>query len=284
MLSENIQQNFSSFSPGFWIFSGNTLKIDEQLKKIFHLASNEVELEDFLQILDTKSANFMRAFFASSEIDMLNIKVKTPGKSDGYILIQGSAIERDTHGKALCCSGYCIALKTQFSVPRILHSNEFGEWDWNGISGECQFCDNYHLMLGYEPDDENFPKNFKEWVQLVHPEDLDAVEFQRQLSLNPEFGDTFECSVRLRHKKGHYVWTMGKGFVTQRNHLGHAISLYGTNQSLEVIQKKYENALQKISMDPLTHTYTRDFFLKNGKIFMTVPIIPSAFYTLTSAI
>lgn len=265
MLIDDIQQNFSSFSPGFWIFTGTVFKIDEQMKKIFHFASNEIELEDFLKSIDKKSADFMRSFLASSEINILNLKVKTIKNTDSYLLIQGSVIERDSKGKALCCSGYCIELKTQFSVPRILHSNELGEWDWNGISGECQFCDNYHHMLGYDPADNDFPKTFDEWVELVHPDDLDVVEFQRQLSMNPEFGDKFECSVRLRHKNGHYVWTIGKGFVAQRNHLGHAISLYGTNQSLEIIQKKYESALQKINMDPLTNTYTRDFFSKKWK-------------------
>lgn len=266
MLIDDIQQNFSSFSPGFWVFTENIFKVDEQMKKIFHLASNEIGMEDFLNILDERSENFMRAFLASSEINILNLKVKTLKNTDSYLLFQGSVIERDSKGKALCCSGYCTELKSQFSAPRILHSNnEFGEWDWNGISGECQFCGNYHYMLGYDPAENDFPKTYDEWVELVHPDDLDAIEFQRQLVLNPEFGDKFECSVRLKHKDGHYVWTIGKGFVTQRNHLGHAISLYGTNQSLEIIQKKYENALQKVNLDPLTNTCTRDFFSKKWK-------------------
>lgn len=278
MFADNdIQQNFSSFSPGFWFFTENVFKIDEQMKKIFHFASNEIKLEDFLKGIDKKSADFMRTFFASSDMNILKLKVTTLENSNNYILIQGSVIERDTKGKALCCSGYCIELKTQFSFPRLLHSNELGEWDWNGISGECQFCDNYHLMLGYAPQDIDFPKSFDEWVKIVHPDDRDAVEFQKQLSMNPEFGDKFECFVRLRHKNGHYVWTIGKGFVTQRNHLGHAVSLYGTNQSLEIIQKKYESALQKISMDPLTNTYTRDFFTKKWKDIQNSNNFPISF-------
>lgn len=277
MLIDDIQQNFSSFSPGFWILTKKVFKIDEQMKKIFHLASNEIELEEFLNIIDKKSADFLRTFFASSDKNILNLKVQTAENTDSYLLIQGSVIERNAKGKVLSCSGYCIELKTQFSVPRILHANELGEWDWNSISGECQFCDNYHLMLGYNPEDNDFPKTFDEWVELVHPDDLDAIDFQRQLSMNPEVGDTFECSVRLKHKDGHYVWTIGKGFVTRRNHLGHAISLYGTNQSMELIQKKYENALQKINMDPLTHTYTRDFFSKKWEDIQNSTNFPISF-------
>lgn len=77
MLIDDIQQNFSSFSPGFWVFTENIFKVDEQMKKIFHLASNEIGMEDFLNILDERSENFMRAFLASSEINILNLKVKT---------------------------------------------------------------------------------------------------------------------------------------------------------------------------------------------------------------
>lgn len=107
-----------------------------------------------------------------------------------------------------------------------------------------------------------FPRTFEEWVSIVHPEDLEAVDFQRHLAIYPEFGDSFECSIRLRHKSGHYIWSIGKGFVSQRNHLGHAISIRGTNQSVEIIRRKYENFLQKVMLDPLTNTCSRDFFTK----------------------
>ncbi|WP_308770699.1 sensor domain-containing diguanylate cyclase [uncultured Bilophila sp.] len=185
-------------------------------------------------------------------------------------------MNRDADGRVTCCSGYCIELKTQFSIPRLFHSNELGMWEWNGISGECQFCDNYHSMLGYGPGD-TFPETFEEWVKIVHPDDLDAVEFQRQLAIYPEFSDDFECSIRLRHKKGHYVWTIGKGFVSQRDHLGHAISLRGTNQSIEVIRKKYEEALQKSIIDPLTNSYTRDFFSKKWNDILKSDTYPISF-------
>lgn len=265
-MTSDIQQQISSFSPGFWFFDGKVFKLDEQMKKIFQLKVNEITLENFLNIIDKRSSDFIRKFFSSFYGDTLRHKF-TMGENIGkYILIQGSTMNRDADGRVTCCSGYCIELKTQFSIPRLFHSNELGMWEWNGISGECQFCDNYHSMLGYGPGD-TFPETFEEWVKIVHPDDLDAVEFQRQLAIYPEFGDDFECSIRLRHKKGHYVWTIGKGFVSQRDHLGHAISLRGTNQGIEVIRKKYDEALQKSIIDPLTNSYTRDFFQKSGMIF-----------------
>lgn len=80
------------------------------------------------------------------------------------------------------------------------------------------------------------------------------------MAFHPEYGDTFECSLRLRHKDGHYIWTIGKGFVSQRDHLGHAVYLRGTNQNIEIIRKKYEKSLQEARRDSLTNCYSRDFF------------------------
>lgn len=275
LVIDGIQQ-MTSFSPGFWLFDGEIFKFDSQMQKIFQLDSHEITLENFLRLIDEKSADYLRKFFSSFHEDVLTLKFSTTGNAVKYILIQGSILDRDPRGRAIRCSGYCIELKTQFSVPRLFHSNELGNWEWNGISGECQFCDNYRAMLGYAPG-EAFPKTFEEWVRIVHPEDLEGVDFQRQLAIYPEFGDSFECSIRLRHKKGHYIWTIGKGFVAQRNHLGHALHIRGTNQSVEIIRRTYENSLQKITLDPLTGVYSRDFFKKKWNDVLNSDVYPISF-------
>lgn len=274
---DGVQQQLTSFSPGFWFFDGKMFKLDNQMQKFFQLGTPEISLEDFLGLVDEKASDFLWRFFSSFYEDVLTLKFTTAAATaEKYMLIQGSVLNRDARGRASCCSGYCIELKTPFSVPRIFHSSELGIWEWNGISGECQFCDNYRAMLGYAPG-EAFPRTFEEWVSIVHPEDLEAVDFQRHLAIYPEFGDSFECSIRLRHKSGHYIWSIGKGFVSQRNHLGHAISIRGTNQSVEIIRRKYENSLQKVMLDPLTNTYSRDFFTKKWYEVLSSDVYPISF-------
>lgn len=151
-----------------------------------------------------------------------------------------------------------------------------GIWEWNGITGECRFCESYRAMLGYDAR-EHFPATFEEWATIVHPDDLDAVDFQRELAIHPEFGDSFECSIRLRHKNGHYVWTIGSGFVTQRNYLGHALALRGTNQSVEIIRQKYETSLRDAKFDPMTRMYNRDFFKKEWLEILQSNVFPISF-------
>ncbi|HJA80149.1 MAG TPA: sensor domain-containing diguanylate cyclase [Candidatus Desulfovibrio intestinavium] len=258
-VADDFAQQLSAFSPGFWFFDGEHFKLDTQMRNLWQVEENELSLETFLAGIDAKGANFLRRFFFTFHEELLTIKFATAKEDRKEILMQGSVLSREEDGRVSCCSGYCIELKTQFSIPRVLHSHELGMWEWNGISGECHFCEDYRRMLGYGPDDA-FPQTFEEWITLVHPEDLDVVDFQRKLAVYPEFGDNFECSIRLRHKNGHYIWTIGKGFVSQRNHLGHAVSLHGTNQNIEIMRKKYEESLQEVMRDSLTNCYSRDFF------------------------
>lgn len=273
---ESIKQQLTPFSPGFWFFDGHSVKMDEQARTLLQLDSPEVALEDFLKIIDESSADFLRKFSSSLHADTLVLKFTMKHSPEKWILIQGGVLNRDSSGRVACCSGYCVELRTKFSFPRLFQANEMGIWEWNGITGECRFCESYRAMLGYDAR-EHFPVTFEEWATIVHPDDLDAVDFQRELAIHPEFGDSFECSIRLRHKNGHYVWTIGSGFVTQRNYLGHAVALRGTNQSVEIIRQKYETSLRDAKLDPMTRMYNRDFFKKEWLEILQSNVFPISF-------
>lgn len=275
-IADKLEQQLSSFSPGFWFFDGQCFRLDAQMQLLLQVETSELALEAFLQEIDPRGANFLRRFFSSLHEEVLAIKFATTGKSKRNLLMQGGILARDAEGGVTCCAGYCIELKTQFSIPRVLHSRALGIWEWNGISGECHFCEDYRRMLGYAPDDP-FPQTFEEWITLVHPEDLDVVDFQRKLAVYPELGDNFECSVRLRHKDGHYIWTIDKGFVSQRNHLGHAVSLRGITQNIEIMRKKYEESLQEAMRDSLTNCYSRDFFKNKWSELLRSDVYPLCF-------
>ena len=85
------------------------------------------------------------------------------------------------------------------------------------------------------------------------------------MSRNPDVGDKFECFVRLRRKSGEYIWTIGKGFVAQRDHHGRAVSIRGTNQNIDIVQRNYEKAMEKNIRDALTGCYNRGFFKEYWK-------------------
>ena len=254
----------SSFSPGFFFYKNDIFFIDKKLQSIFLVSDNKIPLKNFLHMLDEDSSTLFLKILkstATGDVAIINTSV-TNENIHKKVLIQGSVIERDLNGNATSFSGYCVEVKNEFSVPRIYNTAEIGIWEWDGVSGKCNFCKDYHKMLGYNWPYERLPDNFERWTKLVHPDDMEAVLFQEKLSRTQDIGDKFECFVRLRHKNGEYIWTIGKGFVAQRDHLGRAISIRGTNQSIDIVQKNYEHALERTLRDSLTGCYNRDFLKK----------------------
>lgn len=275
-MMESIQQRLSTFAPCFWFFDGKRFKCDRQMQSLFQLDSTEIGLEVFLRDVDEHGADFLRRFFSSGYEDSLTLKFFSTKGGDTTILLQGRILDRDAEGRVTCGAGYCIELGNRLTVPSVFYFNEVGKWEWNGVTDECQFCEAYRKMLGYQPGDA-FPQTFKEWILLVHPDDLDAVEFQKKLAVYPELGNSFECSIRLRHKGGYYIWTLGKGFVARRNQLGHALSIRGTIQNIEPVRKKYEKFLQEVTRDSLTNCYSRDFFKSKWSELLERDVYPISF-------
>lgn len=255
------------------MYDGNAFLLDETVRGMLGLPSGRLDAEKFFNSLDAVGRSQLLALLrdrTKGDAILLNATVNR-GERCTSVLMQGAVVQRDAEGRAVRCAGFLIEVKNAFSVPRIYNSPEVGIWEWNSITRRCSFCEDYHKMLGYNWPDERLPQTFEEWVKLVHPDDLDTVDFQRRMMSGPESGDSFECTIRLQHKKGHYVWIIGRGFVAQRDFRGRALAMRGVNQNIEVVRARYAKSLECASHDMLTGCYNRQFFrtvwpgLKNGE-------------------
>lgn len=261
-LNVNNEPVHTSFSPGFFLYNSGKFFLDEKSKSIFGAVYNVLSCDDFLFFIDNNAKTLLKKilnFSCYGDVVIINAIINARG-FEKSILMQGAVLERDSEGAAVYFSGYCVEVKNEFSVPRIYNSAEIGLWEWDGVSGRCNFCREYHRMLGYDWPRESLPDSFEGWKKLVHPDDIEAVRFQEKLSRDQNAGDKFQCFIRLRHKNGEYIWTIGKGFVAQRDHLGRAISIRGTNQNIDIVQKNCEKALERSFRDHLTNCYNRTFF------------------------
>ncbi|HAR42074.1 MAG TPA: hypothetical protein DCS07_05500 [Bdellovibrionales bacterium] len=99
-----------------------------------------------------------------------------------------------------------------------------GIWDWDVKSGAAYFSPNYYSLLGY--DDQEFAATYASWRLLVHPEDIDKVEHELQLSVGS--GTSFNIDLRMKHKTGEWKWVSTRGKVFERSADGHALRLVGT--------------------------------------------------------
>ena len=114
-----------------------------------------------------------------------------------------------------------------------------GLWDWNLNTGAVLYSERWKAMLGYT--DEEIEPHVGAWERLLHPDDSVAA---RAAVYGLSRGEnTYRVQCRLRHKDGHYVHVLSRGFPV-RDGDGRTIRIVGTHLDLtERLQA--ENALRE---------------------------------------
>ena len=115
-----------------------------------------------------------------------------------------------------------------------------GFWDWNVLTGEVYYSPRWAALLGHAWED--VPQRVEFFLQLVHPDDSEAVgkavaEHLAGRSL------VKELQVRLRTKSGEYLLVHDRGQVVARDAEGNATRMVGT--ITDITEKtRAANALQ----------------------------------------
>lgn len=114
----------------------------------------------------------------------------------------------------------------------VIEGTNVGTWEWNVGTGETRFNERWAEMVGYTLD-ELRPTTIETWTQLVHPDDaaLSDVALQRHFAGDAPF---YECTVRMRHRDGHWIWVLDRGKVLSRTPAGDPEWMFGTHQDVTV--------------------------------------------------
>jgi PAS domain S-box-containing protein len=94
-----------------------------------------------------------------------------------------------------------------------------GVWDWNMETGAVFYSSRYKQMLGY--DEDEFEPHVSTWERLLHPDDKVRVREVVDAVLRGE--REYEMGFRLRHKDGHYIDILSRGFPVRRERGGYSI-------------------------------------------------------------
>ncbi len=121
-----------------------------------------------------------------------------------------------------------------------------GIWDWDLETGSVVYSSRWKQMLGYG-DDEIEP-HISAWERLVHPEDRTAADRAHDSAFKGQ--QTYESEFRLRHKDGHYVHVLSRGFPVRRDPSGPVIRIVGTHFDLTERRKRDE---ERARNDLLAH-------------------------------
>lgn len=121
----------------------------------------------------------------------------------------------------------------------IIEGTNEGTWEWNVQTGETIFNERWANMIGYTLN-EISPVSIDTWNLFTHPEDLKRSGEILEKHFNGE-SDFYECEVRMKHKKGHWVWVLDRGAINGRDANGKVLLMSGTHQDITERKQTEEN-------------------------------------------
>jgi PAS domain S-box-containing protein len=126
-------------------------------------------------------------------------------------------------------------------LASVIEGTHIGTWEWNVQTGETVFNERWAEIVGYSLD-ELAPINIQTWMDLAHPEDLELSGnlLERHFSGDLDF---YDCTARMRHKDGHWVWVHDRGRVVSWTADGKPLLMSGTHADVTA-QKQAEQALR----------------------------------------
>jgi len=125
-----------------------------------------------------------------------------------------------------------------------------GLWDWDLQTNDVSYSARWKSMLGYA---ENELKNgFSTWEMLVHPDDIEPA---KQV-INDYLGGTiprYELEFRMKHKDGHWVNILSRGFAIHSESSGEAVRFIGTH--VDITERKIAEESARLANEELQYTF-----------------------------
>ena len=161
---------------------------------------------------------------------------------DGHyvtVLTRGLPIRNERDGRVVRIVGTHLDITEKKRTEQALRESEErlqlafagaqeGIWDWDLESNAVVYSSRWKQMLGYG-DDEIEP-HISAWERLVHPDDRKAADEAHDSVTRGQ--STYQAEFRLRHKDGHYVHVLSRGFPVRRDAGGPVVRIVGTHFDL----------------------------------------------------
>jgi PAS domain S-box-containing protein len=155
------------------------------------------------------------------------------------VLTRGMPVRRDPAGFVIRIVGTHLDITERKRTESALRESEErltlafagaqeGIWDWNLETNAVVYSSRWKQMLGYSNDE--IEPHVSAWERLVHPDDRGAADRADESVARGQ--PTYEAEFRLRHKDGHYVRVLSRGFPVRREPGGPVVRIVGTHFDL----------------------------------------------------
>src|SRR4051812_45015900 len=161
---------------------------------------------------------------------------------DGHyvtVLTRGLPISREPGGRVVRIVGTHLDITETKRTEQALRESEErlqlafagaleGIWDWDLESNAVVYSSRWKQMLGYA--DAEIEPHISAWERLVHPDDRRVADEAHDSVARGQ--TTYQAEFRLRHKDGHYVHVLSRGFPVRRDAGGPVVRIVGTHFDL----------------------------------------------------
>ena len=122
-----------------------------------------------------------------------------------------------------------------------------GIWDWDIVSGEIFFSDNWRKFLGLKKNAD--PKGFEVWKSHIHPDEVEHIIESMRRHWKGE-SDSFMEEHRLLNKAGKYNWVLSRGRAVW-NEAGEVVRMAGSLTDITEKKVLEHQAIQMQKMEGL---------------------------------
>ena len=262
-----------------WDLTGNSTNWDTRSFEIFGIPADQrrtaPDLAHWLQLVHPEDRPGIAARIPE-DIEragrfQLEYRILLPDGSLRHVKATGQVM-RDALGRPQRMVGFHqdvtetketeLALRrSEQRLENILYGTDAGTWDWNLQTDAIVLNERWAAMVGYTLA-ELTPHTSETWRLLTHPQDLQEAETRLAQCFARE-SEQYECELRMRHRDGHWVWTLTKGRVVEWTADGQALRMAGIHLDISE-RKRAELALAEQS------ERFRRFFQDNGAMMFMV--------------